>query len=462
MADDIEMLGALLKKLELLITGQVGPTGSRPPSGTYISFCAPGISIGSEDLDFGFLAQSQGNFDTAADFASLVNTIPPVSGRFMPSDVKLNDVYKMVMRDSVLPQVSLSDDEKQAMKDAWDILFNETKIIDAPTGGVKQSIVDSPLYEKYKELAGIYDFAALEYKSVQLDAMFSTDPKAKAKWAVLGPAMEKSLIRLYDNYKAVGVVIEKALATREAIGGRGPELYWTELRKQMDIHEVQTESGQKYLMTKYFPSKFWDETHAKNWMTFRFAHDEVHTIEENSDIKAGLGGGFGGGLWSISGSGNYSEQRTYFKSDTSNAGLTTDLMLVPLRRTWFDPVILLNRAWDWDRNINNSVISDGGDPPTGLMPAYITGMIVAKNVKITVDMTSTENASFASQLSVSTSAGWGPFSVRGNYSRNYSRKTHDFVSTSSGIEIPGMQIIGFTCQTVPKTPNPDPDLNWIN
>ena len=77
-----------------------------------------------------------------------------------------------------------------------------------------------------------------------------------------------------------------------------------------------------------------------------------------------------------------------------------------------------------------------------------------------IDMNTTENSYFASQTAASASVGWGPFSVRGNYSRNETRKTHDCVRNAAGLEAPGMQILGFICQFLPECPNPDAGLNW--
>ena len=134
--------------------------------------------------------------------------------------------------------------------------------------------------------------------------------------------------------------------------------------------------------------------------------------------------------------------------------------MVPLRRTWFDASVLENRAWKFDPGVNNSIISDGKVPSNGIMPSYITGMILARELVITTDMTSTENEHVATQTKASANVGWGPFSVRGNYSRTTDRKTHDFVRNAAGIEALGMQIIGFTCQRVEKMPDPDDKLNW--
>lgn len=64
------------------------------------------------------------------------------------------------------------------------------------------------------------------------------------------------------------------------------------------------------------------------------------------------------------------------------------------------------------------------------------------------------------QVRSSASVGWGPFSARANYFRRLDRSTHDFVEDNAGLKIPGMQIVGFMCRMIDKTPNPDANLNW--
>ncbi len=75
-------------------------------------------------------------------------------------------------------------------------------------------------------------------------------------------------------------------------------------------------------------------------------------------------------------------------------------------------------------------------------------------------MSNTKNQSSFSKIETSASIGWGPFSVSGNYSSSNSQATSNFTKSSTGITVPGSQIIGFVCEVLPLSPNPDPSLNW--
>jgi hypothetical protein len=460
MAENFELLNALLQKLAIVVMGPDSINNLKVPEGYFISFCTPGIAVDQSDFDFGFVAPEANKTSAAADFSSVANTVPPPQGRWMASDNKLDDVYGMILRDSIFPTVQLSAQEKKSLQAARDLLIHDVQTIDPANGGVVTRPADTPLFEAYKEREAIYLNAAADYRSLQVNFLYSDDPKAKTEWALKGPIFEKRLRAAYNSWVPVKDQVEKALAIIDTIGARGPELYWSGLKQRFERSKFSTPEGDQYYLTKYFPGKFWDDSHKGGWLKFTFGYNEVHEINESSSMNVGGGGSVSVGLWSIGASASYAEQREFFKADIANTALQVSLTVVPIRRSWFDASILKSRGWKFDPNINQNVLSDGGTPPKGLLPAYATAMILARDMKLSTDMSSEQNEHVATQFSASGSVGWGPFSVRGNYSRNTDRKTHDFVKNAAGLEAPGMQIIGYMCEYVGKLPNPDNNLNW--
>jgi hypothetical protein len=457
MQTESELSSALVKKLANLVVG-----GDDLPASAnhFVSFCYPGIAVEATDFDFGFVSPSGAASAAAADYASLVNTIPPTSGRFAPSIQSLPDVYAEMMRDKQLPTMTLSEDEKKRLSAALALISREVAGIDPATGGLTKRYADTPLYEKYKELEQAYIAAGIAQRTLQMDMLFRGDDKSKAEWALKGKYLTQAVKSAYNAWLPYKSQIDDALGTIAALSGRGPAVYWKTLQDRYEQSRLTTPEGEEYVFTKYFPTRFYDAAQATGWSKFLMTHEEVHEINSSSSMSASIGGGFSAGLWSASASGSYAEQKSYFKSDTQNVSIEAQLTLVTVRRTWLDATVFSNRAWRFDPQVNKSVLSDGATPPSGRLPAIITGLILAKGVKLGIDMSSTENASFASQLSASASAGWGPFSIRGNYSRNTSRTTHDFIKSAAGIESPGMQILGFVGEYLPKCPDPDTTLSW--
>ena len=147
-------------------------------------------------------------------------------------------------------------------------------------------------------------------------------------------------------------------------------------------------------------------------------------------------------------------------SDTSFEGVEFDVIRVPLRRSWWDANIFHSKAWKFDPQLDRTPLSDGNTPPVGTMIGYVSSLIIVRNLRLNLDTTSEANSYALKEISGSVSGGWGPFSAKANYYRKTERTTHDYVEDENGISIPGMQIIGFECTMIPKSPDPDGSLNW--
>ena len=463
MATDPEIMNALMAKLYQVILGD-DPINNQPiPGGNYISFARPGIGVNADDLEFGFLSQNQDAFDAGADFADLVNTIPVPSDRWQPNDRKVTDQYERILRTSVYPVANLSPEEEERLDRAKSLLIKEAEIVDLITGQVKKTFVDSPLYEQYQERKGEYVAALLKYKSLQADLLGRPDDvAARQAWSLYGPVYEQNVTTALGRWIAGGKnIVEQALGIINSLEGRGYEKYWLDLATRRDRSIRSDLDGNQYLVTKYFPSKFWDDNHTSSWTRFSMSHDEVHKISTASETKWGgkTGGNFG--LWNFGGSANYHEIKTSSETDTNFESIEFDVLRVPLRRSWWDANIFESKAWKFHPDLDSTPLSDGATPPSGQMVGYVSSLIIVRNVVIKMDTTSEKNSYAMSEISGSASGGWGPFSLKANYYRKDERTTHDFVKDNNSITIEGMQIIGFECTLIPKSPNPDEELNWV-
>ena len=91
-----------------------------------------------------------------------------------------------------------------------------------------------------------------------------------------------------------------------------------------------------------------------------------------------------------------------------------------------------------------------------LLPQYVTGLLLSRNVKIQFRGIKANTAAHAVRVLTSTrlSGGFGPW--RASTSFNYARSNRQFRSESSSnglrITIPGAQVIGYYTQVMPKFP----------
>ena len=100
--------------------------------------------------------------------------------------------------------------------------------------------------------------------------------------------------------------------------------------------------------------------------------------------------------------------------------------------------------------------SYGTTNPSYLLPQYVTGLLLSRNVEVefTTSDASTSTHAVRVASSASVSGGIGPWRASFSYSGGRSHRTMNFASTSTGLRvtIPGAQVIGYYTQVVPRFP----------
>lgn len=100
--------------------------------------------------------------------------------------------------------------------------------------------------------------------------------------------------------------------------------------------------------------------------------------------------------------------------------------------------------------------SYGTTNPSYLLPQYVTGLLLSRNVEVEFTTSDASTSAHAVRVasSASVSGGIGPWRASFSYSGGRSRRTMNFASTSTGLRvtIPGAQVIGYYTQVVPRFP----------
>ncbi len=431
----------------------------------YVSFTRPGIPITPESLDFGFAVMDQHQNILAADFAEFANEIPAITGFWNPTGRKVFDEYWKVINQPVLPVSQMSQQEQEQLDRANQFLYKEEQYQDVMTGDIVKVMVESLIYERYKLYKQKYETAFFEYQKAFKDFILRSDNPVEVElWAQTEPILKNKLNIAFREWQTFGLKsrVEEVQAFKENLERRGPNRLWEERRERYRSHTRSNFQGGTYQLTKYFPDKFWLTGASSPWMNYSFNHNDVHKVDTSRKESYGGGAGFSFGFWSVGGRMQRDTSDQYLKHETEKFEVQFEIAKIPLRRTWLDAGVFSSRAWKFDSQVipQTEILSDGGSPPKGTMVSFPTSLILVRNVKILTDMTSLTQTSSWSRITGSARVGWGPFSVRGNYSKEQSTQTHDFIQTGQGIEIPGMQVIGFVCQKLPKSPDPDSNLNW--
>ena len=210
-----------------------------------------------------------------------------------------------------------------------------------------------------------------------------------------------------------------------------------QLDKRLDM------AGNVYYHTGYSPSQFWLTTGAQQWQSHAFT---PNTGSSQVDVMK------------LS---NQEGKENDLEFDASNMSLSSDMILVTILRPWWSPWIFDSPNWRYGPISLASPLSDGEQPPSGAMTMYANAFLVARNVKLNLDMSKPKNQPLAEKLEQADNVVWDAFQMKGhNHEADLPACATSLKATEKGIQSTGLQILGFNCNILPKCPNPNPNLSW--
>jgi len=135
--------------------------------------------------------------------------------------------------------------------------------------------------------------------------------------------------------------------------------------------------------------------------------------------------------------------------------LSLEFKRVRFSRPWYDQGLERNRGWRMPARSGFRQVSSGKPlgPEPGVMPLKVTGALLARKVVLIGDGGAGDATRLAGLQAL------GPIRLKGDGAGSALRTTVDARSRPGKvvISVEGMQILGWFCETVPLSPNPDPD-----
>jgi hypothetical protein len=459
---------------------EVAPAGGAPAEGG-----APALSPAQlEQLRATDTAQL---YQEAENLSRLVDFVPDVSSTtndgltrlsVMNNEGGLSDIYQYALRMSQVAQSELPAETKEKVERFRALLTTTVKkknLLDDTETEVSEP---SQLVRTYNEKLAAYEDAVLQYNARRIDALSAADAAAVHYWSMNAAILRNRVKAAMSDWVSAGYKndYEQISAFIDQVMQRDMSLLKQEYRETLERARLTgLASGSDFFYTSLVPGNF---AKAGGWTQFKFTQSsfdsQTNTSYATKSWKAEASGKFMGIFGGSGGGGSSSrtdEFHSTFKSDQFS--LTFEVAQVPIVRPWFKEAFLLSRSWRFDPGdpeAKNEVISDGGTPPKGKMPAYPTAIIFIRNLVLDFGQSSGFNDFVAQQTSSQAGAGgsvsWGPFSLGGSYNRQTasgSTEAKQHVETSSqGIAVNGMQVAGFKCHILPKSPDPLPDIeHWI-
>lgn len=246
-----------------------------------------------------------------------------------------------------------------------------------------------------------------------------------------------------------------------------PSALWLEYRNRLAFHSKLSPQRGPYLQNFLIPSVSQWNSAGTSWATFEKTINESDSYNYSHTTSWGGGGSAGWGLWSFSAGGGGGSSYSHSTSDVATVSIKFDYLRVRIDRRWLESSIFNYRWWWWKAQFGYKLLSDGGNlsavppiRPIGTMPFMPQHMIVIKNLRIISNFSHNDQTTITSNLSASASFGWGPFGVKGSYSESTFEQSVKATFDGTAISIEHPQIIAFTGDLMPLTPNPDRTLPW--
>ena len=423
----------------------------------------------------------------AENFARLVDFVPDVTRadndqlarlNVMNNEGSLSDIYRYILRMSQVMESELPEETKKKIEKYRQLLNVTTTKKNLLDDSDTQVTEPSPLTQAYFEKMAAYESAALEYNARRVDALTAADPRAVQYFALNANILRNKVRAAMNDWVANGYKneYEQISAFIDHVMLRDMTLLKQEYRDDLEKARITgLASGSDFFYTSLIPGNF---ARSGGWTEFTFSSGDFtsHTSSNHSTRRWQAKGGasylgiFGGRGGASSGS-SRAEYTHSFNSD--HFSLKFEICQSLITRPWLKTSFLTSRTWRFDQNnpeAKDDIVSDGGDIPKGLMPAYPTTVIFIRNLTLTLGHSEGFSDFMAKHASSSAGGGgyvhFGPFFAGGSYSRastsGSTERNYGYSWENQTMKVPGMQVIGFKCHINPKSPNPLPTIaKWV-
>jgi len=322
-------------------------------SGSFLSFPLTPMAYPPELLDFGKAMGDPRTGATLLEFSRYVNQCPTGTIFRGDSDQYLWEHYDRWLNAMDLARGEFSADQEAAYAQARSLL------VVADANGLA---TDSPAVSLYKQYRDRYFDAVQAYKSAQMTAGNLQDAAAQAQWRGVD---EPRLRQAVDFAQAAWVndgrraAIEAAQATVASFEARAPRKVWEGWRHaynpDLDVF-VDAASNASCAPSGFAPA----DIGAQPWTTFELTAMEIAAlaVDASSELLS---------IFSVTGPSTVSSLSFEFRS-------------AAVVRPWFNSALFDARFWKFADGSPD--LSDGGSPPQGAWPAYVSAVVFVRKIRL--------------------------------------------------------------------------------
>ncbi|HEX2976037.1 MAG TPA: hypothetical protein VHO68_08865 [Bacteroidales bacterium] len=306
-------------------------------------------------------AQERLNF--MADFSRQMNFIPEDREIFVPDTSRfIWDINREILISSIFAESVLTQDEEKQLAEAIDFLTDDTE--DEEGNKIK---VYSPELYKYYEYMSIAKEAERTYLEEKLSIDLAEGPyeqELKEEW---NSYREKELREKWNQAEEDWIKfgfkqqVEEYIAVKNNLEiRRSLNVYRQACLNEMAISEISDLNGRGigFYTTFFSPINAFDKQ--LPWTSITLTKSEIASLisEAPSELKNIFGDDQG---------------------EVDIEAISLEYNNVIILRPWFKPEFFESRYWKLP---DDKVVSDGQIPRGGILPAFFTSIIVARNIVI--------------------------------------------------------------------------------
>lgn len=388
---------------------------------------------------------------------------------------KITSTWKAIVDGAQLSSqksVELSDDQKEDLEDAYDLLWSYElvkgpraqedirndagEIVTKKGDRIMEKVpVRSRTYEKYIECKRAYEKAEMKYTDGYADSLYSKI--SKRRWPMKGKALISAVNDAMDDWNTVGKRnrVEEALNVLGAQGRNPTAGMINDAKNRYKIYQAAL-AGQfaDSVPYSYLSPSNWCEEDADIWTEYngKFTASETHDYSKTESWHAELKVKFG--LFSGGASTSGSTSKVDNNSESEDTEISLKWAAIDINRPWMDTSLLSFGGWYLKlAGSKKGCISNGDPSKLENLPCIPVKMIVVKDVVVKNKAIQDHFDSMSKTVKADANFSYGPFvSGSGGYSSDEEAKNHYKKMAREGIAIPGIQLIGWVSAKTPTAP----------
>jgi hypothetical protein len=394
-----------------------------------------------------------GNMNAAETFAAMIDVVPAIQVDYAPSGDRVSEVYTTIVQGADT-SATVDAGQLKIYDQAYGFLNTTTTVKDY-AGNPVTTTGPSQIAQTYNANLTAYIAAVSAYRTAYLGYDL-TDVTQQRQWQANAPMLQNVVTQTYNTWRNQGAAqVEQAqAAVASSINSAVQNAIAAAQEAVSATHQIPSSiaTDPPWLLSYALPTNWADDSIAPNLSSLTIDSANLNKTADTSYTSYGGGASYGGGLWSVGGSFEHSEGATHSHMDAQNVKLSAKIGIVRIFRPWLHEFLFRMNGWYINGKdaggISNGALAGNSD---GLLPLIPTAFIVARDIEITGDFSTEDQSHMESSTSGSASVGWGPFSVSGHYSHSTSSDTFNSTFSGGTLKIPGMQIIAWVSEIVPKS-----------